>query len=157
MKRILIGTDGSPGARAAVAEGLVLARPLGAEVTFVAVRPRVAGLLGEPYYQRRLSAKLAGARTALDEALAEAERLGVEAEHQIAEGDPAEEILRVAGHLDADVIVVGSRGLGAVAGALLGSVSRFLVQHSPVPVLVVKERRPVHEQAETKRELARSA
>jgi len=157
MGRIVIGTDGSPGAHAAVAEGLELARRLGAEVTFVYVRSGIP-ILGQPYYQRKLSEQLAEARAALKPAMSEAERLGVSAEYDIAEGDPADEILRAAQYRDAEVIVVGSRGLGAIAGALLGSVSNALVQHSPVPVLVVKERRAAAAGAElAARELTRSS
>ena len=139
MNRIVIGTDGSPGGRAAVEEGLELARLVGAPVTFICVRHQIV-LLGDPYYQRKLSEQLAHARAALDEAMDKADRIGVEADCEIAEGDPVDELIRAARYQEADLIVVGSRGLGAIAGALLGSVSRALVQHSPVPVLVVKER-----------------
>jgi nucleotide-binding universal stress UspA family protein len=139
MNRILIGTDGSPGARAAVEEGLDLARRLGAAVTLVAVR-RAIPLLGDPFYQRRLSEQLRNARAVLDEAKAEADRLGVDADYEILEGDAVDEILRAARYGEVDLIVIGSRGLGPVAGAVLGSVSRALVQYSPIPVLVVKER-----------------
>jgi nucleotide-binding universal stress UspA family protein len=138
MNRIVIGSDGSPGSWAAVEDGLELARRLGAGVTFVCVRPPIA-LLGDPYYQRKLSEQLSHAREVLDEAMDEADRLGVEADCEIAEGDPVDELIRAARYQDAELIVVGSRGLGAIAGALLGSVSKALVQHSPVPVLVVKE------------------
>lgn len=139
MNRIVIGTDGSPGGRAAVDQGLELARRLGASVTFICVRHPIV-LLGDPYYQRKLSEQLNHARAALDEAMDEADRLGVDADCEIAEGDPVDELVRAARYQEAGLIVVGSRGLGAIAGALLGSVSRALVQHSPVPVLVVKER-----------------
>ena len=139
MEHILIGTDGSPDAAAAVTEGLGLAKLLGAHVTFVSVRSGTAPL-GEPFYGEHLSEQLARARAALDAAKAEAERLGVPAETEILEGRPADSILQLAESREADLIVVGSRGLGAIAGALLGSVSRRLVQHSPIPVLVVKER-----------------
>lgn len=139
MSRIVIGTDGSPGGLAAVGQGLELAQRLGASVTFVSVRHPIP-LLGDPYYQRRLSQQLADARSALDQAMDAADRLGVDADCEIAEGDPVDELVRAARYQEADLIVVGSRGLGAIAGALLGSVSKALVQHSPVPVLVVKER-----------------
>jgi nucleotide-binding universal stress UspA family protein len=139
MNRIVVATDGSPGACAAVAEGVELARVTGAAVTFVYVRHGIP-VLGTPYYQRKLSAQLRNARAALDPAMAEAARQGVEAEYEIAEGTAVDEILRAADYGDADLIVVGSRGLGAVAGALLGSVSRALVELAPVPVLVAKEK-----------------
>jgi len=141
VRHLLIGTDGTPGGRAAVDEGLALALALEASVTFVAVHPRVSSVPA-PYYQRRLTEHLAAASATVDAALVEADRLGVDADSEIAEGDPPVELLRLAERHGADMIVVGSRGLGALAGSLLGSVSRWLVTHADVPVLVVKERRP---------------
>ena len=137
MKRILIATDGSPGARAAVLDGLELASATGASVTFVYVRHAIP-LLGSPYYQRKLSKQLKQARAALDEAMAEAGRLGVDADEDVAEGDAVEQILCAAIYREAELIVVGSRGLGAVGEAFLGSVSKALVELSPIPVVVIK-------------------
>jgi nucleotide-binding universal stress UspA family protein len=139
MKHILVAVDGSPGSRAAVTEAVELAHETGADVTFLAVRHRIA-LLGRPYYQRKLSAQLAKLRPALEEAVVAAEARGVDADFDLLEGDAVEEILRAAIHRDADLVVVGSRGLGPVAGAVLGSVSKALVELSPTPVLVAKER-----------------
>jgi len=141
MNTIVIGTDGSPGARAAVTHGLELARRLGTRVIFVFVRPDT-WLLGDPYYQHRLSEQLARSRAALGPAIDEAEAASVEAEHEVVEGDTSDELIRAARYHDAELIVVGSRGLGALAGAVLGSTSARLVQHSPIPVLVVKEPAP---------------
>jgi nucleotide-binding universal stress UspA family protein len=51
-------------------------------------------------------------------------------------GDPAEEILAAARELLVDVICLGARGRGRVAGALLGSVSSAVLRGSAVPVVV---------------------
>lgn len=53
-------------------------------------------------------------------------------------GLPAPELLLAAE--TADLLVVGSRGHGAFAGVLLGSVSEYCVSHSPCPVVVVRYR-----------------
>ncbi len=53
-------------------------------------------------------------------------------------GDPRADVLTVAKEVDANVIVMGSRGLGALRGALVGSVSRYVMNNSEIPVLIVK-------------------
>lgn len=58
-------------------------------------------------------------------------------------GDPAEEIVKAAERMDADMIVMGSRGLGKLGSALLGSVAGGVLRQAPCPVLVVRE--PVDE------------
>jgi nucleotide-binding universal stress UspA family protein len=63
---------------------------------------------------------------------------GVKAKTMLAKGHPAGLILGVAKTEDADLIVVGSRGLGGVKGLFLGSVSNAVVQNSKVPVMVIK-------------------
>ena len=50
----------------------------------------------------------------------------------------AERIVQVATELGVELIVVGSRGMGAIHGALVGSVSHALVSRSPVPVMIVR-------------------
>ena len=54
-------------------------------------------------------------------------------------GLPAAEILRLAEGLDVGLIVMGSRGLGGIRRALMGSVSDSVVRHAHCPVLVVRE------------------
>ena len=53
-------------------------------------------------------------------------------------GRPADEVIAVAKQKQADLIVMGAKGLGAVGRFFLGSVSTKVVQHSPVSVLVVR-------------------
>jgi nucleotide-binding universal stress UspA family protein len=65
LKQILIATDGSPGAHLAVEEGVWVAKMLGTKVTLVAVARPPLPLLGDPYYQRALSADLRSARAAI--------------------------------------------------------------------------------------------
>jgi nucleotide-binding universal stress UspA family protein len=141
MKRILIATDGSANAWAAVEEGVELASEVGAEVTFVTVRHGVP-LLGDPWYQRHLTDQLGHARETLDRAEAEAGRRGVVCDAEILEGDPASCIIDAARYRDADLVVVGSRGHGALTSALIGSVSRAVMSRSQVPVMIVRERAP---------------
>lgn len=138
MKRIVIGTEGSPDGRKAVEEGLELAVALGASVTFVCARAAPNVLLGQPFYQRGLDAELTQARAVVTEAVARAEALGVTADYEILDGPPADAILSVADTRGADLIVVGTRGHGAVQSALFGSVSKAIVGRATRPVLVVK-------------------
>jgi nucleotide-binding universal stress UspA family protein len=125
MKRLLIATDGSSASRVAVEEGIELARELGARVLFVCVEPAHAA----PQARRAVEA-------ATEEALAR----GVDADWEILYGEPAHAILGLARERSADLIVVGSRGRGAPAGTLLGSVSQAIVCEADRPILVARAR-----------------
>ena len=63
---------------------------------------------------------------------------GLKLEKRILDGDPGDEILAEAERTGAGLIVVGSRGLGAYAELLLGSVSRKVLHLAKVPVMVVQ-------------------
>jgi len=70
-----------------------------------------------------------------------ARAVGVHATTHAATGAPADALAALAEELGADLIVVGSRGLGSVRGAVLGSVSLALLRRARTPVMVVKTRR----------------
>src|SRR5262245_14013550 len=140
MKEIMVATDGSPGAMLAVEEGIWLAKHLGARIVLVAVAKPPLPFLGAPYYQRALSAELQRARAAVEAAVPLADERHVPHEEQILEGNPAEAVLNAARARGADLIVVGSRGRGGVAGTLLGSVSTEMVHRADRAVLVTRGR-----------------
>jgi nucleotide-binding universal stress UspA family protein len=144
MKSFLVAVDGSEGSKAAVDEAIALARDLDASLTFVCVRKPPSSVLGHPYYERQLSHGLGYARQAMAEAVEAARAAGIESGGEIIEGYPADEIISLADNRNVDLVIVGSRGHGALAGALLGSVSREIVQHASVPVLVAKQRSLSH-------------
>ena len=133
---VVIATDGSESAEQAVVAGARVASALGTKVVLVYVRPSI-GALGEPYYQEKLTEQMAHARDALDRARRILDEQGVDVDEEVLEGEAPEQIVELAKTRDAQVIVVGSRGLGAVKGALLGSVSSGVIHRADRPVLVV--------------------
>ncbi len=143
--RIVVGVDGSPGGRAALVWALAAAARSGAEVEVVSAVPvdpwaapyllDVAGVEAvRSDTEARLRASVAEAMG--DPAVESVARDGAVPVHvTVAPGDPAEALVVRAG--DAGLLVVGSRGRGAVKGALLGSVALHCAAHAPCPVVVV--------------------
>jgi len=148
IRRILVATDGSPGSQGAVTEAVLLAKLLGAELTILSVARPPLAVLGEPFYQRALGEGLRAAQAAVASAIPVAKERAVEYETEVVEGLAAHAILDVARCRDVDLIVVGSRGLGTVRSALLGSVSTAVVHHADRPVLVA--RAPAGAEAQTR-------
>jgi nucleotide-binding universal stress UspA family protein len=137
MSGVVVGTDGSAGARKALAWAVEEARLRGAPLTLLAV-------VAVPVTLARASAPLVGEpepadlRAAEGEAraeLAEADTGGMDARVRVVAGVPAEELVN-AGR-EADLLVVGSRGVGGFSRLLLGSVSTQVVQHARCPVAVI--------------------
>jgi nucleotide-binding universal stress UspA family protein len=140
VDRILIATDGSPGAREAVEYGLGLAQSQGAEVQLLGViAPTDWTRLDRGSTVRPLPEELRIRRAVgLDDAAELATAYGVRVTYEVVAGIPSEEIVAEADRIDADLIIVGSRGRGPVASALLGSVSRAVLHASDRPVLIVR-------------------
>jgi nucleotide-binding universal stress UspA family protein len=127
IRRILLAIDGSKGSTKAVRFVIDELRPENIEIVLVHVIP----------FLRYPEVKEAG-QALLDR---DAERL-VKAGYTVNEilklGHSVEEIIKLADRQKVDLIVVGAKGLGAIARFFLGSVSSKLVQHSNASVLVVR-------------------
>jgi nucleotide-binding universal stress UspA family protein len=141
---ILLATDGSEEAKLATQAATELSSETGSEVHLVYVLPAPAQLIGHHLLsgEARESA-LAGAERDAETFLKEqAEQIrtngGKVAETHFRSGEPDKEILRTAEALGVGLIVMGSRGLGALSRALMGSVSNSVVRHAHCPVLVVR-------------------
>lgn len=136
VKRVLAGVDGSDNSKRAVSWAIAMARAFGAEVIAV----HAVGLLthlepGPPVPSQ-------GHREEIQRAFehdwsAELGSAGVPFERVILDGSPVPSLLSAAEDHAADVIVVGSRGLGGFPELLLGSTSHQLAQHAHRPVLIV--------------------
>src|SRR5262245_8568341 len=145
--RILIGTDGSEDALAAARRGLDLfASDAAVHVVCVAEPPAVvnagmesgfAGGIATPEAVDLAWVGAVGDATAALERTASALG-GATVEPEGERGGPGPVLVERAEALSADVVVVGSRGRGAIRRLLLGSVSSYVVHNAPCPVLVVR-------------------
>jgi nucleotide-binding universal stress UspA family protein len=138
FNRIVLGLDGSPQSDRAYAVARDLAALTKASVTIVHVRemmlaPAVGGV------PRRINE--GEIETKIRSQAAELEAAGAGGDLRLIAstyaGGPANDIVAVAHEVDAELIVVGTRGLSLIAGILLGNVTQRLLQIAPCPVLAI--------------------
>ena len=144
FNRIVVGTDGSETATQAVKEAIDLARMAKSTVEIVSAY--------EPVPQDRLKAEGEGisgdvahainpredVSVKLDQAAAIAKKERVDVITHPREGDPADAILDVAEENNADLIIVGNKGMTGAKRFLLGSVPNKVSHHAPCAVLIVR-------------------
>jgi nucleotide-binding universal stress UspA family protein len=135
---IVAAVEGSASGTAAAREAISIARRLGAPVIFVYVRDRPSSIWGEPYYQRRLDAEMARAKTALNKALALADQAGVAASGEVLEGAPARRLVEFARLRAARLVVLGPRR----RRRFRRSVSRRVARAADRPVMVARSTTP---------------
>jgi nucleotide-binding universal stress UspA family protein len=144
FNRIVVGTDGSETAAEAVRTAVELAKLSKAKLEIVSAY--------EPVPQQRLKEEGEGisgdvahsvnpredVQFILDKAAGVAKKAKVDVVTHPREGDPADAILDVAEENDADLVLVGNKGMTGARRFLLGSVPNKISHHSPCDVWIVK-------------------
>ena len=147
MNRILVATDGSPTSADAVRFAIDLASEHRSELIFVHVVPTVEavpelgfpdGGAAVPYVLTKHDHEI------VEDAAAGAWARGLSATTSLLRGPTAPEVVAEAEARDVDMVIVGSRGHGPLASALIGSVSLAILKACKRPVLIVRGSSPFH-------------
>lgn len=137
--KILLATDGSENAGRAAENAGRLARELSSHliVVYISSSPPSQSRMAKANFNIH-SILEEDAGTAIKSSLEYFEELGLEYTLRVAIGDPAAEIIETSEKEKADLLIIGSRGLGALRGAVIGSVSQKVAHHVKCPVMIVK-------------------
>ena len=139
FEKVLLAVDGSEHALHSARTAADLARAMSSiEFRIVVAYDSIPPYLGEPNMQYAIDARMEEAKAVMQKAVEAIGNVPCEVHTEFIEGSPAEAIIDVATTRKSDVIVIGSRGHGTLAGLLLGSTSQKVVAHAPCPVLIVR-------------------
>jgi len=135
-EKVLLATDGSKDAALAARAAVDVCEGTGAELHVVHVWFNVPTARLSPFMRTELHKR---GNELLEEGVKRVEDAGgLVTDTHLVEGRAADEILDLTGQIGADLVVIGSRGLGTVGRIALGSVSETVIHHSRCPVLVLR-------------------
>jgi nucleotide-binding universal stress UspA family protein len=146
FKNILIPTDGSELSQKAAAQGVALAKAVGAKVTGFFAAPPATPIVyrnhlpvgfAQPAENAEAIAKVSAENLAAIERMAKKASVPFEGVHDT-DDYPAHAILEIAGKKGCDLIVMGTEGEGGLGGLLVGSVTQKVINQAKVPVMVFR-------------------
>lgn len=137
FKNILLAFDGSDCSNKALVYAGNLAEQYGAVLWLIHVFPHTSDLLGYEDFEKLFAKRKSAGQVVIDDALQKLDKSTLKVHTELLEGPEAESILKAAKTSQADLIVMGTRGFGAVKGLLIGSVSRKVIHYATCPVMVV--------------------
>jgi nucleotide-binding universal stress UspA family protein len=141
---IVVGTDGSETANEAVRQATELAKAVGGKVSLVsAFEPVGNQRLREerqqvPEDMQWMVNEREDVEATLKQAEEQIQEAGVDVETFARQGDPADAILDVAEENNADLIIVGNKGMSGAKRFLLGSVPNKVSHHAPCSVMIIR-------------------
>ena len=137
FKNILLAVDGSEYSNNALAYAKDMTQTYRATLWLVHVFAHPSDLLGYDDFEKLYAKRKCAGQSILDAAKKRLGESAFEIHEELVEGPEAESILNCAKNSRADIIVMGTRGMGAIKGLLLGSVSRKVIHYANCPVMVV--------------------
>jgi nucleotide-binding universal stress UspA family protein len=137
FNKIVLAVDGSEYSHRASEYAKSLAERYEADLFLIHVFSHTSDLLGYQDFEKLYSKRKSAGQAILDDAQKLFGSSTIKVHKELIEGSEAEAILTVTKKNQADLIVMGTRGFGAVKGLLIGSVSRKVIHLSACPVMVV--------------------
>ena len=138
IKKILITLDGSDHSERGIDIAISLVKGTKRSILALFVKPHSANSIryGDVFSEHHEDT----AKKSFEKLREKCEKNDVTFSTEIRTGDVKTTIEKIAndGHMNVDMVIMGSRGRGSVKGALLGSVSKYVLDKSKVPVLIVK-------------------
>ncbi|MBE9067856.1 universal stress protein [Leptolyngbya cf. ectocarpi LEGE 11479] len=155
IRKIVVGLDNSELSLNALQQALMFAQSCDAELKLAHVlvdgepgAPQFSGYFGGPLYpsinttvldvyQTDWNQFVERSQAKLDQQVSETRQTGVTVSGSLLYGNPGATLCELAQSWDADLVVVGSRGLSGISELLIGSVSNHVLHHAPCSVLIV--------------------
>ena len=135
---IVVGIDGSQDSLRALTVAQQIAEKFQAKLVMVHAYPRTSDLHDFEGYERLVARRINDGREIIDQAHERLAGTAIEAEEELLEEPADDAILSVAGTRKADLIVMGTRGMGAIKSVLYGSIATKVTHRAECPVLVVR-------------------
>lgn len=135
---ILVALDGSEQSLLALKYAKGLAECYHAKIIMIHAYPDTSDLRDAPGYEKLVSQRKNFGQKIMDHARNQLGDVPFEVEEDLLEGPAADTVLSVAGVRKADLIVLGTRGMGSLKGVIFGSVSNKVMHYAPCPVMVVR-------------------
>lgn len=140
FSRVLVGIDGSEVSERALNVAIEICKRFNAKLYIMhVIEPIFVPSVDKTKVRAVMDALKEHADRIVSKALVKAQKENVEVKPIITEGKPGPEICRKASELKVDLVIVGSRGLGAISRFIVGSTSSYLFNHcTDKPILIVR-------------------
>ena len=138
FESIIVALDGSEQSIMALKNAHALADCFGSKLILVHAFPHTSDLRDALHYDKLVAMRSMGGKAIISKAREQLGQTSLEIEEDLLEGPAADAILSAAATREPDLIVMGSRGMGAIKGLVFGSVSTKVSQYAPCPVMVVR-------------------